>query len=199
MSCTLPTASKHTMVKRDKARKAAKAGDKAGEREKAQQEEDVKAKAALQRLGKKKVQLQARRQAFLTKVKSSSSARLAGVQGGVHKKLGAKRRPLPGLDTLSAALNDVQRTAKHRSAQQAGPTGASVDTSKERHRIQLQEAERLQRVLKHPLYKLDPIQAITNHLANVLPPAPAAGKAQQSSKARQAAGQGKPNKKPKQR
>ncbi len=31
----------------------------------------------------------------------------------------------------------------------------------------------MQQVLHHPLYKADPIQAITNHLASTLPPAPA--------------------------
>ncbi len=59
-------------------------------------------------------------------------------------------------------------------------------------RYRLQEAERLQRVLKHPLYKLDPIKAITSHLSQVLPPVPPAGTAQQP-------GQGKPKpNKPKQ-
>lgn len=35
------------------------------------------------------------------------------------------------------------------------------------------ESARTQKVVQHPLYQQDPIQAITNHLNATLPPAPA--------------------------
>jgi hypothetical protein len=63
-----------------------------------------------------------------------------------------------------AAAGEPQRKAQ----------GARVQTQRQRQRIAVEESQRLHQVLQHPLYLKDPIAAITNHLNNTLPPAPAA-------------------------
>lgn len=64
------------------------------------------------------------------------------------------------------------------------------------HSCSVQETERLQQVLKHPLYRQDPIQAISNHLNSTL--AAAAAAAPPPLAQRQANAGDKKPKKPKQ-
>ncbi|GAX73553.1 hypothetical protein CEUSTIGMA_g1004.t1 [Chlamydomonas eustigma] len=52
--------------------------------------------------------------------------------------------------------------------------GQAVGTLRVRKMIMAQEKERVQQVVAHPMYQLDPITAITNHLTATLPPRPMA-------------------------
>ncbi|KAG2493163.1 hypothetical protein HYH03_008585 [Edaphochlamys debaryana] len=130
---------------------------------------------------------------FLEKV-SKNTASLGAKSAGVSKKTGRKK-PLPDLSTLGAALDSV--AARKAGAAGAGdgkhkPRGTAVGTSKQRQHILAEESARLQQVLKHPLYRQDPIAAITNHLAHTLPPVPAAKPAAEKGQGKgQAKGKGK--------
>lgn len=55
--------------------------------------------------------------------------------------------------------------------------------------VAVTESSRLQKVLQHPAYKTDPIQAVMNHLMNTMPAAP------QQQQQRGTAGQQKKRKK----
>lgn len=57
--------------------------------------------------------------------------------------------------------------------------------------VSVTESSRLQKVLQHPAYKTDPIQAVMNHLMNTMPAAPQ----QQQQQQRGTAGQQKKRKK----
>ncbi|WIA17454.1 hypothetical protein OEZ85_014299 [Tetradesmus obliquus] len=51
-------------------------------------------------------------------------------------------------------------------------TKSSIKRSKARLAVGISEMQRLQQVMQHPMYKADPIQAITNHLNATMPAAP---------------------------
>ncbi|KXZ46853.1 hypothetical protein GPECTOR_40g587 [Gonium pectorale] len=134
---------------------------------------------------------------FLEKVSKSATSALATKAGGIGKKTGRKKA-LPDLSTLGAVLDEVsQRKAAAAAAAADGAAGAdkhkkqrgaAVNSAKQRQHILLEESQRLQQVLKHPLYKADPIAAITNHLQHTLPPPPATKPARQGAAAAGAAG-----------
>ncbi len=88
------------------------------------------------------------------------------------------------MNTLSGVLDevtaDVQRALAHGSAQKStagsssgegGPAafGQAVKSARARSAVQAAEAPRLQQVMQHPVFKQNPIAAITNHLKNTLP------------------------------
>ncbi|GFR43215.1 hypothetical protein Agub_g4258, partial [Astrephomene gubernaculifera] len=116
---------------------------------------------------------------FLDKVSANAST-LAAKSGGVNKKTGRKKA-LPDLSTLGAVLDEVAQRGAGAGGGKEGKEekkqrGASVNSAKQRQHILLEESQRMQQVLRHPLYKADPIAAITNHLQHTLPPPPPAPK-----------------------
>ncbi|PNH07433.1 hypothetical protein TSOC_006105, partial [Tetrabaena socialis] len=91
-----------------------------------------------------------------------------------HKS--ARKKALPDLSTLGAVLDEVAQR-KGAAKGQAGDKdqkqrGSAVNSAKQRGHILLEESQRMKQVLRHPLYKQDPIAAITNHLQHTLPPVP---------------------------
>nr|BBC28446.1 ribosome biogenesis protein SLX9, homolog of Volvox carteri MT0044 [Yamagishiella unicocca] len=111
---------------------------------------------------------------FLDKVTTHASNLLATKSGGVSKK--SARKVLPDLSTLGAILEEVSKRGLCAGGQkgdsQKKQRGTAVNSAKQRQHILLEESQRLQQVLQHPLYKKDPIAAITNHLQHTLPPVP---------------------------
>lgn len=81
-------------------------------------------------------------------------------------KVGAKRiRMNSGAKHLK--LESEPEASTSREARR--PFGESVGTNAVRRIILEKETERLQQVVSHPVYKSDPIAAITNHLSRTIP------------------------------
>lgn len=109
------------------------------------------------------------------------------------KKRKKAAKTLASLDSLAAELNHITTATAGAGAgdgsnsssggklseQQAAlvlkgkGTKSSIKRSKARMAVSVTESSRLQKVLQHPAYKADPVQAVLNHLANTLPAAPA--------------------------
>ena len=78
---------------------------------------------------------------------------------------------------VSSGAKNLNKLAKKKDLSESNappperrPFGESVGTNKIRSLILEKETDRVQLVVAHPTYKKDPIAAITNHLATILPP-----------------------------
>ncbi|KAG1664374.1 hypothetical protein FOA52_004707 [Chlamydomonas sp. UWO 241] len=115
----------------------------------------------------------------------------AGTSGG---KAQVARRLKPGTKAVKAGGSGGSGGSGTKAQPVRKAFGSSVGTLKVRTLIGIQEKARVVRVLAHPLYKLDPFQAITNHLTATLPAAPvpprAGVKQVSNSKKKKAAGAG---------
>eukprot|EP00879_Flechtneria_rotunda_P017034 GHRR01017838.1.p1 GENE.GHRR01017838.1~~GHRR01017838.1.p1 ORF type:complete len:175 (+),score=66.63 GHRR01017838.1:385-909(+) len=114
---------------------------------------------------------------FLEKVaQSSTAAALKLQQKGVSKK--RKKQQLPSLESLAGQIEEMtgqlngQQQHQQDSKRPGRGKSSSIKRSKARLAVTVSETQRLQQVLQHPLYQADPIQAITNHLTNTMPPPP---------------------------
>jgi len=130
----------------------------------------------------------ARKVGFLDKVASSAPAKTTSALAAkpviakpAHSKQQRKKkaaRALASLSPLAGLLDEVERGAQ--AAKEAGAGGKAahvfgegVKSSRARAVIMDKETARLHQVVKHPVFKSDPIAAITNHLKNSLPAPPA--------------------------
>lgn len=119
---------------------------------------------------------------FFEKVAQSSASAALHAKKGVKKKRGKAKSALPDLRSLAGELeqlaglqeNDNQQQGQQQQQQQRSGKGtkSSIKRSKARLAVGISEMQRLQQVMQHPMYKADPIQAITNHLNATMPAAP---------------------------
>jgi hypothetical protein len=125
---------------------------------------------------------------FFEKVAKSSTAAALQAKKGLKKRKGKAKAALPDLQSLAgeleqlAGLQDGQSQQQGQSKQQQHSgkgTKSSIKRSKARLAVGISEMQRLQQVMQHPVFKADPIQAITNHLNATMPAAPQAQKQRQ--------------------
>uniref|UniRef100_A0A7S3QWC8 Ribosome biogenesis protein SLX9 n=1 Tax=Dunaliella tertiolecta TaxID=3047 RepID=A0A7S3QWC8_DUNTE len=130
-----------------------------------------------------------RKVGFLDKVASSQPVKLRSGLGAtpiISKHQSAARRKqkaskaLSNLQSLSGTLSEVEQELQQQlpsklkkdQQQQRRQFGQAVNSSRAREAVMVQESGRMQQVLKHPIFKANPLQAITNHLKATLPAAP---------------------------
>ncbi len=95
------------------------------------------------------------------------------VEKSIKKKKAKNKTALPNLQSLAGELEQLAQLGAKQQQQQPGKgTHSSIKRSKARLAITISETQRLQQVLQHPLYKVDPILAITNHLNATMPAVP---------------------------
>jgi hypothetical protein len=125
---------------------------------------------------------------FFEKVAQSSTAAALQAKKGLRKRKGKAKSALPDLQSLAgeleqlAGLHDGQSQQQGQSKQQQRSgkgIKSSIKRSKARLAVGIAEMQRLQQVMQHPMYKADPIQAITNHLNATMPAAAQPPKQQQ--------------------
>ncbi|KAF6257286.1 hypothetical protein COO60DRAFT_1640105 [Scenedesmus sp. NREL 46B-D3] len=119
---------------------------------------------------------------FIDKVAQSSTAAALQANKGLKKKKRKRKSALPDLQSLAGELEQLaglqdsegqQQAQQKRQQQRSGKgTKSSIKRSKARLAVGISEMQRLQQVVQHPMYKADPIQAITNHLTATMPAAP---------------------------
>jgi hypothetical protein len=118
---------------------------------------------------------------FFEKVAQSSATAALHAKQGVKKKKGKAKSALPDLRSLAGELEQLAGLQDGQGQQQGQPqqqqrsekgTKSSIKRSKARLAVGISEMQRLQQVMQHPMYKADPIQAITNHLTATMPAAP---------------------------
>lgn len=113
---------------------------------------------------------------FFEKVVANNAA--LQVEKGIKKKKARSKSSLPNLQSLAGELEQLAQLGTKQESQRPGKgISSSIKRSKARLAVTVSESQRLQQVLQHPMYKADPIQAITNHLAATMP-APAVPKQQ---------------------
>jgi hypothetical protein len=118
---------------------------------------------------------------FFEKVAQSSTAAALQTKKGLKKRKGKAKSVLPDLQSLAGELEQLaglqdsqpQQQGQSKQQQRSGKgTKSSIKRSKARLAVGISEMQRLQQVMQHPVFKADPIQAITNHLNATMPAAP---------------------------
>lgn len=116
----------------------------------------------------------ARQSKFMSHIIDSHKLSLSAKTSKLKKK--QKRKPilaaLADLSSLSGALHDAAHSDVVSAGKRAVPKGLGIGGCKKRTIICDKESERLQQVLAHPQFKLNPIAAVTAHLTATLPPVP---------------------------